>query len=438
MSPKPKSPSPNPDQGAFFDPQPVGNGSTDPLSHEVTWQLGEAVPEGLFPADRLGKVTHNPTLYETEKKAIEEAAHTANRRRAQLAKHSPLVRDGSYMSIQLGDYLPGFGPVKERNWEDAKARARELETRRLARLAEQPVLTPDVSRTIGNVATAQTVEPASEKDLPKLKTLAERIAVIAEWDDETQFMPATRDEITTGLSVIDSYHYGKMHNHLLETFVRVKNDVKQQGYSDRVAEWHGKRAFQSRVYEEIDRFVGARAAEAALRTLSDVVDEVDNPNLTLDQVYDDRELHEGYAPLVRYLVVKHLMSGEGEIGEFDFLPMTRVDKRIHPSVSKTDPVSALSMVKERTGQYDDEALTRRNKVTFDPFSDPDMPEEVREFIIQTIQKVPVRMLRKLIPEAVYSEKNRKEFHARCLSHIGPPYKKSIAAELGTDFASYAA
>ena len=127
MSPKKTPEQPDPNQGFLVDVDVQGSGATDLAmhSHETTV---EAVPGGAFaePEAALPDPATDPALLE----AIHKENVTRRRHQAQLGKHSSLSRTGSYSNIKLGDYLRGFGPVMERNFDEAQAFADKLEADR--------------------------------------------------------------------------------------------------------------------------------------------------------------------------------------------------------------------------------------------------------------------------------------------------------------------
>lgn len=114
----------SPDQGALI---PVEFARDHPPV------IGEPVEGGVFPG-----VEAEESQIAVD--AVQKAEQTRNKRDAQAGKHSVLARDGSYLTIRPGDYLPGFGPVMDRNWENAKAYANRLERERTAKIGTQPAL----------------------------------------------------------------------------------------------------------------------------------------------------------------------------------------------------------------------------------------------------------------------------------------------------------
>jgi hypothetical protein len=128
----PKNSSEQPlDQGMLF---PVEVSRTAPPS------IGEAVEGGVYPDELSSSNEDSRPFHEVVHEAVVQEQHTRNRRQGNQGKHSPLQRDGNYQQIRLGDFLPGFGPVTERRWEEAKAHARGLEDKRLKSEGLQPAI----------------------------------------------------------------------------------------------------------------------------------------------------------------------------------------------------------------------------------------------------------------------------------------------------------
>ena len=136
-------------QGALFETHIATGGATDPelLSETATY---EPQPDGFYP-----ETTEQSSREDTEvSEQAKEAVKRTNRHRGQLGKHSPLERNGSYEDVQVGDYLPGFGPVTYTNFSDALLHAESLEKQRrstLSGIAGQGSLMQDESPEQGSV-----------------------------------------------------------------------------------------------------------------------------------------------------------------------------------------------------------------------------------------------------------------------------------------------
>lgn len=119
-------------QGALFATHIVHSGVPDPELATTSVHL-EPAPTGHYPEQETALETtgeiENPVV-----KAVHQAVGTDNRRKAQLGKHSSLERSGSYVEgLQVGDYLPNFGPVTYRNLSQAREHAASLEAKRKSR-----------------------------------------------------------------------------------------------------------------------------------------------------------------------------------------------------------------------------------------------------------------------------------------------------------------
>jgi hypothetical protein len=129
MSSKSGSPESHEVQGALFETHEISSGVTDPALASTRVEL-EPVPEGFYPekTEPVSEIVVNED--KTAKDALHQEVVSRNRHDAQVGKHSPLSRTGTYEDIQVGDYLPGFGPVTYRNFSDASKYAVDLEARR--------------------------------------------------------------------------------------------------------------------------------------------------------------------------------------------------------------------------------------------------------------------------------------------------------------------
>jgi hypothetical protein len=140
------------------------------VSDDSGVQLGEIVEGGIY----LEKLS----TPEGDLKSIDQVAHEAalarqqsrNRQRAQEGKHSPLKRDGHYGDIRPGDVLPGHGPVRDRDWDEATRQADRLEQDRLREQAAQPSLLekPSIVQGLGQLAQGAVAgTEASLSDTPR-------------------------------------------------------------------------------------------------------------------------------------------------------------------------------------------------------------------------------------------------------------------------------
>jgi hypothetical protein len=129
-------PGSNEEQGALFgvDVKVIGSGTTDPLSYEterrVTFTDAETpLPEAVEPDTVEHTLGEDRVLI-----AVQDEVAARRNSLKQSGLHSPLQRDGTYLAVRVGDFLPDFGKVTYRNFVAAYKRASELETDRLQRI----------------------------------------------------------------------------------------------------------------------------------------------------------------------------------------------------------------------------------------------------------------------------------------------------------------
>ncbi|QQS18870.1 hypothetical protein IPL68_02310 [Candidatus Saccharibacteria bacterium] len=259
MPPRPKKhQETDPNQGAFIAAEMLGNGGTDPQSFGLIGRIIGVEPDGFFP-DQAPPSTDEAITPEAHltTTALKEQ-HTAKRRRAQIGKHSPLQRDGTYMTLMLGDVLPpneNLGRekpliVKEGNYADAKRYAAALECIRLERIRANPTLdavrVSDVIQFVADGfdlnkaldAARNIPRPVEEPkdELPRFNTLRARLKLVIDDADAARFVPASRSEINVVLPLIDHnirsdgpVARGAAHNHLVETASASKKERPSQG-----------------------------------------------------------------------------------------------------------------------------------------------------------------------------------------------------------------
>jgi hypothetical protein len=115
----PKTPSQFEGQGSFFEEEAHGN-----MRHL------EAVPDGVFPEPERPEDFAKKFADEDIARSVHESVVSDRRKAAQIGKHSPLQREGSYSSVRPGDVLPGFGVVTYRNLSRAEEHAARLDAER--------------------------------------------------------------------------------------------------------------------------------------------------------------------------------------------------------------------------------------------------------------------------------------------------------------------
>lgn len=114
-----------PGQEVLFGIVPVVSGETDPelVSHSVEFIAAAEIP--TVQIDQTPRTTSDLRIITK----VHEAVAKDRRRSAQTGKHSPLERDGTYLSVKPGDVLPGFGVVKRMNLSDAMRHASSLQAK---------------------------------------------------------------------------------------------------------------------------------------------------------------------------------------------------------------------------------------------------------------------------------------------------------------------
>lgn len=127
------SQSPESSQGELFEVLLENTGTTDPGTPRTITAHFVTHAEGIF--TEMDEPT--PSVIDLDQPTVTAVVHAevAKRKRhqAQLGKHSPLQRDGTYLSVRPGDVLPDFGIVTLRNRLEAQAHAEQLEAKRTQR-----------------------------------------------------------------------------------------------------------------------------------------------------------------------------------------------------------------------------------------------------------------------------------------------------------------
>lgn len=136
MSPNhPKSTPESQGQGQLFGVNEISSGVTDPALQSTRIEIVDVGPDGVYQeVDDTNSEQAQENQPAPVVEAIRKAVQTQNRHKGNLGKHSALERSGSYAdletgksNIQIGDFLPGFGPVTYRNAEAAHKHALKLE-----------------------------------------------------------------------------------------------------------------------------------------------------------------------------------------------------------------------------------------------------------------------------------------------------------------------
>ena len=455
MPPKRHQPQqPDPNQPAFIEVEVSGSGLTDPENHRRIAKVVGIRPEGVLPQEaEVGEGMVTPEAAATS--ALAEATKTEHRRRAQLGKHSPLQRDGSYLAIRLGDVLPpdeslGRGErliVKERNYEDAKRYAAKLESKRLEHLRRNPTLdTIQVTDAIQVVADGFDLDsaleaaqglpkPASEPkadELPRFNTLSRRLRVIIDEAERAKLVPGSRTEITVAMSLLD-HPEGASQEHLDETYNATKNIVARKGYPEDVRNWYAKRAFMSRCYELVDFYADAVESGAAVHDFVEIMKQFDTDEARREFVANT--YHPAMGVIVRHIVAHQLKDGDMTEEDLFFKPMSTGEKRLYQvkelpttqtrvggtPLSKADLLESKRLITQRvrngTGEYTDWHKTRRNKTLVTPFTNPDMPEDVQKFIHDTFTGLTMDELRQIIPVVATKQWRREQLWRGALDGV---------------------
>lgn len=115
-------------QGSLFEAHIVPSGVTDPeLSSQSV--VFEAAPDGHYDEEAAPETNRSEDTVVID--GLKEAVAKKKNHDAQIGLHSPLQRSGSYQNgLKVGDYLPGFGPVKYRNLDEAQRHAARLDRER--------------------------------------------------------------------------------------------------------------------------------------------------------------------------------------------------------------------------------------------------------------------------------------------------------------------
>ncbi len=452
----------------------VGNGAPDSQDFRLIGRVVGIKPDGFFP-DQTPLTTDAAITPEAHLTAEAlRARHTANRTRAQLGKHSPLQRDGTYTTVLPGDVLPPckeFGREKplivtERNFPNAKKYASALEKKRLERIRANPTFdTLRVSDVIQVVADGfdlntaldaarQIPKPAEEPkdELPRFNTLGSRLKLVIEEAEAAQFVPASRSEINVVLPLIDhgiraegSSTRGATHNHLLETEIAAKKSVRAKGYSTRVQAWYADRAVASRCYEMIDYFEDATESVSAVNNLMEQISELSSDEER--RAFIRGNYHPAMGVVMRHIVAHQLQAAETVVEDLFFKPMSAVEDRtiklselassgtriagklITPAELEQARRLVETHVKQGSGQYTDSARTARNKTLITPFTNPNMPEDVRTFIHKAFATMEIEDIRTLLPIVAKSQERRMTFWRAALGDISGRYKSFVESAL---------
>jgi hypothetical protein len=275
------------------------------VSHEHPAKIGEPVAEGVFPEDQSAPEEGYQHLTDAVVDRIIDEEHTRNRRLGNVGKHSPLARDGSYMNPRVGDFLPGFGPVKDRNYDEAVRHAQTLEQQRQARLGQEPVLAAFAEQAFAlpeDVVSGE--ESEAEYPLADSKTKLEGLRE----DDRAGFLPTTHREKSQAYELLDYMEPGKYERgvttRLDEIFYRQQREMQKQGMTAREAHDVARDSVRSVIREWGDYYADARHSWVKLEALGKLVADTPNPDLTLESLLDDEAQGETVAQLIRFDILR--------------------------------------------------------------------------------------------------------------------------------------
>lgn len=367
--------------------------------------IGEVTGEGVFPEDMPATLEGAETqhLHEAIHEAVVAEQQTRNRRQGNLGKHSPLQRDGDYTRIQLGDYLPGFGAVKERNWEEAKAAARKLEADRTAKLRQQPDLLHDMIQELAeDKAIPETDEPAMLDTRAKLQALRD--------DRRAAFLPTTHVEKNQAVELLDYLPQTAdeqaakrgLHNRLQEIHDHQLRVFARQGHSLPVRKRLAYESVESVIQTYGDHLQDARRSYVGLSRLAALIDDTPNPKLTLAEVLADHgEPADGAHQLIRYMDMLMLREGSGA-NELPFDPLHAIENRKNPTETK-------------------------NKIVEDPYTSQLQDEAVSRHLESMMATLQVGALRQVVLRAREDQAHRGMFWDYVLGHIGFSYRAAAEA-----------
>lgn len=276
----------SPDQPAFIDVTYDGFSGQKRITGISEDGYFPVAPEPYIP----------PTTITEEQLAASAAfAATANRRLAQLGKHSARDEKGDFTNVKPGKVLPGFGIVTHTNLNDAKSFADKL-----------------------NEQMRSQNEPHTDVEIPLLDS-RQRLEALQN-DPRAKFIPSTHTEKVTALSVLDAKSRLDVYRYFNETRRKQYKEGRKNGMSDEKAKEYAQDAFRSRLHEVGDFLASATTDIIALEDLQSKTNDIVSPRLKLTESIG---WHPGYAPFVRYLDGVAMQSGK----EFSFSPLTPVEDR---------------------------------------------------------------------------------------------------------------
>lgn len=432
----PASPPVSPDQGAFFGVEIRSNGATDPADFATNAKI--VIPqdgEPYFPpVEENGKLTQG-TVDAVRAGIAAEALKTANRRAGNAGKHSAEhPKTGSYADgLRLGAFLPGFGPVMERNREEAIAYARKLDTQNAAKVAQNPTLPEDgdpaqprpVAELVAGVAEALSIPDDTqaseqndpEENKPPLLDHGLKIEFLLR-DEKVHFMPTTHDEKNTATSILaqmTEHPNSGARRHLEETYQNLikqylqQNDESAKKVSFSEIQERARTGVSSRVHEIGDYFGAAKRDGNALAWASSIMDETPNPDISLKEMLEDVGVEDSE------------MSFDAVVAliRYNDLMQARYQKDLPMMTQREEETTGLPLQKRKI-------VTDPYRAAFTPNEASSIVQErhdvLREHILQQYENLTVRELRKLVPQALEDQRNRYRFWGGVLRQVGDEYQ----------------
>lgn len=394
MSPKQRHEEQPPDQGQLFSVE--ASRTHPPIIGEVVG--GGVYPEDLTPTEESVDTRH---FHEAVHETVIKEQQARNRRLGNAGKHSPLTRDGHYERIQLGDFLPGFGPVKERNWEEAKAFAAGLETKRQAEFGSQPDLFSKrkeaVAAEVGRVADVLSdLERPIIKKEPELADTQIKLEALRD-DTRAGFLPTTHREKSQAFELLDYMDTQKypegVSTRLKEIFYRQQREMKLSGSMPYEAHEIAKKSVQSVVHEWGDYYNNARNSWRKLHALSRLINDSPNPNLSLSQLLEDAAQGEVVTQLVRYMCLRDIRDSDKMLG---FDPLWTREDREAPTGTKNKTVEDM--------------FTHQNE------------RFMAAYIARYAQRTTIKQIRGLVTEALHDQEARGQFWKKSLTSLDEDFK----------------
>lgn len=385
MPPKKPIHAESPEQGEFFVLQPeVGNQTA---KGDQIFGVEGVIEGGAFPTN----AHTDPTSIHGIKAARQsERQATANRQKGNRGKHSALDSDGVYR-LWVGAFVPGFGPVTERNWEDAKRHTEGLHAKRRDDASVQPELgTGDggVSDIVKSVAARLSIDRAFGHPIADThdKLIGLQIA------NGAGFLPTTNREKNQAfemLDYLDKDMFPKgVTTRLTEIFYRQQRERQKAGDNPRRAWDVANDSVRSVVNEWGDYAENAAWSLQSLKSLTQLLDSGLNPRLPLSVVLqDDEENTADVRPLVRYF-------------DLQALPELPMDGAVESLITR-----------------ENRAVTaEKNKTVEDGYTQSVMSEQAEEHVKDILRLMTVKDARKLMPLAIEDQTRRLEFWKTVLAN----------------------